>query len=151
MLLRRERAMTGIAIMLDVAFHANRTETVNAADIADRLGQARRGIEPVLQALSRAGLLVSVRGPRGGYRLARPSRDLLLAEIIAAAFAEDPPTGPELLAGGSLHNLVVRPLWMEMEQLCRDHLSQISLADLVKRAAAAGVRRQALEPLNFVI
>jgi len=151
MLLRRERAMTGIAIMLDVAFHASRTETVNAADIADRLGQARRGIEPVLQALSRDGLLVSVRGPRGGYRLGRPGRDILLAEVIAAALAEDPPTGAEVLVGGHLHNLVVKPLWMQLEQLCRDRLSQISLADLVKRAAAAGVRRQALEPLNFVI
>jgi Rrf2 family protein len=151
MLLRRERAMTGIAIMLDVAFHASRTETVNAADIADRLGQARRGIEPVLQALSRAGLLVSVRGPRGGYRLGRPGRDIPLGEVIAAALAEDLLAEAEMLVGGQLHNVVVKPLWMEMEQLCRDHLSQISLADLVKRATAAGVRRQALEPLNFVI
>ena len=79
MLLRRERAMTAVAIMLDVAFHAGRTEAVSAADIAERLGQARRGIEPVLQALSRAGLLDSIRGPKGGYRLGRPPRDLRLA------------------------------------------------------------------------
>ncbi|RYJ03453.1 MAG: transcriptional regulator, partial [Acetobacteraceae bacterium] len=85
MLLRRERAMTAIAIMLDVAFHAGRAEAVSAADIAERLGQARRGIEPVLQALSRAGLLDSVRGPKGGYRLGRPPRDLRLAEVVATA------------------------------------------------------------------
>ena len=151
MLLRRERAMTGIAVMLDVAFHASRTETVNAADIADRLGQARRGIEPVLQSLSRAGMLVSVRGPRGGYRLGRPARDVVLADIVTVALAEEPPTGQELVVGGQLHNLVVQPLWVDMDQLCRAHLGELTLADLVKRATAAGVRRQSLDPLNFVI
>ena len=77
MLLRRERAMTAVAIMLDVAFHAGRAEAVSAADIAERLGQARRGIEPVLQALSRAGLLDSIRGPKWrlppGPAAARPA------------------------------------------------------------------------------
>jgi Rrf2 family iron-sulfur cluster assembly transcriptional regulator len=76
MLLRRERAMVAVSIMVDVAFHGSRQATVNVADIAERLGLARRSMEPVLQSLSRAGLLESVRGPRGGYRLGRPARDI---------------------------------------------------------------------------
>jgi len=151
MLLRRERSMTGLDVMLDVAFHASRAETVNAADIALRLGQARRGIEPVLQALARAGLLISVRGPRGGYRLGRAPRDIRLAEIVAVAQAEEAPVNPDLMVGGQLHNIVIRPLWAELDALCRDHLSALTLADLVRRASAAGVRRLPLEPLNFVI
>lgn len=148
MLLRRERAMTSIAIMLDVAFHAGRSEAVSAADIAERLGQARRGIEPVLQALSRAGLLDSVRGPKGGYRLGRPPRDLHLAEVVATALDED--AAPESPAG-RLQTVVVAPLWGEMEALCREHLTRLTVADLIKRAAAAGVKRPTVEPLNFVI
>ena len=148
MLLRRERAMTAVAIMLDVAFHAGRTEAVSAADIAERLGQARRGIEPVLQALSRAGLLDSIRGPKGGYRLGRPPRDLRLAEIVATALDED--AAPDAPAG-RLQAAVVAPLWGELEALCRDHLAGLTVADLIKRAAAAGVKRPTVEPLNFVI
>jgi len=149
MLLRRERAMTAVAIMLDVAFHAGRTEAVSAADIAERLGQARRGIEPVLQALSRAGLLDSIRGPKGGYRLGRPPRDLRLAEIVATALDDDGAPGEQ--PAGRLQATVVQPLWAELEGLCRDHLSKLTVADLIKRAAAAGVKRPTVEPLNFVI
>jgi Rrf2 family transcriptional regulator, iron-sulfur cluster assembly transcription factor len=149
MLLRRERAMTAVAIMLDVAFHAGRTEAVSAADIAERLGQARRGIEPVLQSLSRAGLLDSIRGPKGGYRLGRPPRDLRLAEIVATALDEDGAGGEQ--PAGRLQAAVEQPLWMELEGLCRDHLSKLTIADLIKRAAAAGVKRPTVEPLNFVI
>ena len=81
MLIRRDREMLAVTVMLDVAFHGGRTATVSAAEIADRLGLARRGMEPLLQGLSRAGLLESVRGPHGGYRLGRPRRDIKLSEV----------------------------------------------------------------------
>ncbi len=147
MLLRRERAMTAMAITLDVAFHAGRGAIVSAADIAERLGQAWRGIEPALQALSRAGILDSLRGPRGGYRLGRPPRDIRLSDIIAAAVEPESPAA----SGGRLQAAVVQPLWAEMEALCREHLQRLTVDDLLKRAAAAGLKRPALEPLNFAI
>ncbi len=148
MLLRRDRAMTGIAIVLDVAFHAGHGAVVSAGEIADRLGQARRGIEPVLQALSRAGLLDSVRGPRGGYRLGRPRRELKLADIVAASLDED---GDGEQPTGQLHTAVLSPLWGEMEALCRTHLQTLTIDDMMKRAVAAGVKRPSVEPVNFAI
>jgi len=85
MLLRRDRALMAIDIVLDVAFHAGRgAEATGAAGIAERLGAQRRGIEPVLQALSRAAILEGMRGPKGGYRLARAPRGIALMEIIEA-------------------------------------------------------------------
>lgn len=149
MLLRRDRAMTAVTIMLDVAFHAGRTATVNAADIAERVGLARRGMEPLLQTLSRAGLLESVRGPRGGYRLGRPRRDILASEIVAVATAEDiePADGP----GGRLQELVVERLWSDLDEQAMARLAGLSLEDLLRRAAAAGLRRPAAEPITFAI
>jgi Rrf2 family iron-sulfur cluster assembly transcriptional regulator len=147
MLLRRDRAMTGIAIVLDVAFHAGHGAVVSAGEIADRLGQARRGIEPVLQSLSRAGLLESVRGPRGGYRLGRPRRELKLAEIVMSATDGDEGEQPS----GILHSAVLAPLWGEMEGLCQQHLEALTIDDLMKRAVAAGVKRPSAEPVNFAI
>ncbi len=149
MLVRRDRAMLAVLIMIDVAFHAGRMTTVSAADIADRAGLARRGIEPLLQALSRSGLLESVRGPRGGYRLGRRPREMPLAEItrIAAgdeAGSEDGPVGP-------LHDKVVDALWTELEAGLTERLQAMTLEDLIRRAESCGLRRPLAEPITFSI
>lgn len=152
MLIRRDRAMVAVTIMLDVAFHAGRAATVSASDMAERLGMARRGMEPLLQTLSRAGLLESVRGPRGGYRLGRPRRDISLSDIVDAAVA-----GPAEAGDGSdgptgrLQSDVVDPIWAEMDAVAQARLSALTLEDLLKRATAAGLRRPTAEPIIFTI
>lgn len=148
MLLKRDRALMAVDIVLDVAFHAGRTaEATGAADIAERLGAQRRGIEPVLQALTRAGLLDSTRGPRGGYRLARAPRAIPLIEAVEAVLdAEDaaPPTG-------ALPAAVTAPLWAELDTTLREKLAQLTVGDLLRRATQAGLRRPLTEPLDFAI
>lgn len=149
MLLRRDRALTAVAIMLDVAFHAGRTgDLVSGADVAERMGAARRGVEPVFQALSRAGLLESVRGPRGGYRLGRRPRELRLSDIVASV-REDAEPAADL--AGRLQAAVVMPVWRDLDAELRTRLAGITLEDLLKRAQAAGLRRAIVEPLNFAI
>jgi Rrf2 family protein len=150
MMVRRDRGMMAVLIMLDVAFHAGRGAVVPAGDIAERLGEARRGIEPVLQALSRAGLLGSTRGPKGGYRLGRAARDIRLAEVAAAV---RPGAGEDEAAGtvSALAAAVVLPLWEELEASLMQALEQLTLADLLRRAAAKGLQRPTPEALNFAI
>jgi Rrf2 family protein len=149
MLIRRDRAMVAVTVMLDVAFHGGRSATVSAADIAERLGLARRGMEPLLQALSRAGMLESVRGPRGGYRLGRPRRDIKLSDIVTIALADDsePADGPT----GRLQTAVVDRLWSDLEEAARAQLGSLTLDDLMRRASAAGLRRPTAEPITFAI
>lgn len=149
MLIRKDRAMLAITILLDIAFHGGRTATVSAADLAERLGLARRGMEPLLQTLSRAGLLESVRGPRGGYRLGRPRRDIRLADIVAIASGEDTEAGEGPL--GPLQNKVVDPLWDRLETSAQGVLSGLTLDDLVRQASTAGLRRPNTEPISFAI
>jgi Rrf2 family protein len=142
--------MVAVLIMLDVAFHAGRGAVVPAGDIAERLGEARRGIEPVLQALSRAGLLGSTRGPKGGYRLGRAARDIRLAEVAAAV---RPGVGEDEEAGtvSALAAAVVLPLWEELEASLMQALEHLTLAELLRRAAAKGLQRPTPEALNFAI
>ncbi len=150
MLLRRDRALAAISVMLDVAFHGGRTATVSATEIAERAGTARRGMEPLLQALSRAGLLESVRGPRGGYRLGRPRRDITLADIVAVSNADEEPQETEN-SHGKLQEVVLDPLWGELSATLDARLAAITLDDLVRRAATAGLRRPVTEPISYAI
>lgn len=150
MLIRRDRAMLAVTLVLDVAFHAGRGVTINATDIADRLGSARRGLEPLLQALTRAGLLESLRGPRGGYRLGQPPRAIRLLDIVQAALADEAETN-ESEPQSRLQELVIDVLWRELDEATSARLAATNVEDLLKRAAAAGLRRPASEPISYDI
>jgi Rrf2 family protein len=143
--------MLAVLIMLDVAFHAGRTSTVSAADIADRAGLARRGIEPLLQTLSRSGLLESIRGPKGGYRLGRPRRDIHLDEIVKIATSDDTGSAGDDGPSGPMQAGVIEPLWGELDSELAVKLSKLSLEDLIRRAEAAGMARPLAEPITFSI
>jgi Rrf2 family protein len=122
---------------------------VSAADIADRAGLARRGIEPLLQALSRSGLLESIRGPRGGYRLGRPRRDIHLDEIFRIATADD--AGSEDGPSGKMQASVIEPLWHELDEVVGALLEKLTLEDMIRRAEGAGMERPLAEPISFSI
>ncbi|MCH4023595.1 MAG: Rrf2 family transcriptional regulator [Acetobacter sp.] len=149
MLFRRDRVLVAVSIMADVAFYAGRSGTVSAADIAQRAGMARRGIEPLLQALARSSLLESVRGPRGGYRLGRLRRDISLSDIVEVAAATDTPS--EDGVDSPLFSKVIDVVWEAEDSRARERLREISLDDLVRKAEERGLRRPLAEPITFSI
>jgi Rrf2 family iron-sulfur cluster assembly transcriptional regulator len=142
------RLQLAVAAVLDIALHGGR-EPVQSKDTAARLGLPRRHLEQLMQQLVRAGLLKGVRGPRGGYRLARERRRISLADLLlalqgerAAAEADEPV--PPLVAD------VLAPLWAELEALLVERLAAVSLESLCERAAAAG-RAPPQPDVDFVI
>ena len=56
----------------------------SAANVADQTGLAQPTVSKILKTLAREGLLVSARGAKGGYMLARPPREISLAQVIGA-------------------------------------------------------------------
>lgn len=83
MTLLSRRALIAVATVVDVALHA-RPIPVSAKVLAGRHKLGPRHLESVLNALVRAGILKGVRGPRGGYELARERRRISVAEIVRA-------------------------------------------------------------------
>jgi Rrf2 family protein len=148
-LTRRDRGMVAAAIVLDVAFHSGRETVVSGAELAERTGIVRRTLEPLLQALSREHLLESTRGPHGGYRLGRPARLIKLSDVIAVGLNSLDDSGPALIS--RLHRAVIEPLWEDLDASLLAQTAAMTVEDLLRRAAKAGLRKPVSEPLNFVI
>jgi Rrf2 family protein len=141
--------MVALAIVLDVAFHSGGDTVVNAAELAERTGMARRTLEPLLQALSRERLLDSTRGPHGGYRLGKPARLIKVSEAVTVGLNSLEDSGHDL--GGRLQQAVVEPLWAEFDAALLVLAEALSIEDLLKRAARAGLQKPVTVPLNFMI
>src|SRR5262245_41256042 len=101
------KGILAIAAVIDIALHA-RGRPVAAKSLATRHRLPPRHLEPVLQALVRQGILKSVRGPRGGYELAREARRVSADEILRAAGTDDE-IGDAPFASSSMVSQVVVP------------------------------------------
>src|SRR6516225_9122390 len=133
------KAVLAIAAVIDVAMQ-EQGRPISAKTLAARHGLPPRHLEPVLQALVRDGILKGVRGPRGGYELARDQRSITAEEILrAAGTAEDIEAVAE--AESSLLKKVVMPALGRAEHAFSAALSRISVEDLTH--SAEGMRKAA--------
>ena len=132
MALLSRKSLLAVAAVIDVALHG-RDRPVSAKALAGRHGLPARHLEPVLQALVRMGILKGIRGPRGGYELARDRRRITADEILRAAGTIDEGVDPEM-ASSDLLNQVVMPAMTQAEKTFAAALGRISLEDLVRKA-----------------
>ena len=133
------KGVLAIAAVIDIALNA-RGRPVAAKALAHRHRLPPRHLEPVLQALVRHGILKGVRGPRGGYELAREQRRITADDILrAAGTVEEPDDMP--VNGSALLGQVVMPALAEAERSFAITLGHISVEDLVH--SAEGLRKSA--------
>lgn len=72
-----------VTAMLDVALHSQQSP-VPLADISERQGISLSYLEQLFSKLRKAGLVASVRGPGGGYRLGAEANEISIGTVIAA-------------------------------------------------------------------
>ena len=75
------KTLLALEAVLDIAYNA-RPDPVQSKDVTERLGIPQRYLEQVMQQLVHEGVLKGVRGPKGGYTLARERRRITVAEIV---------------------------------------------------------------------
>lgn len=110
-----------------------RGERVPAVEIAEALGVPGNYLSKILHALGRAGLLESVRGPNGGYALARSPEAIPLSEILAA-FDEHPDDERCLLGRGRCRDSDPCPAhgrWKEVSDRVYGFFEETTVADLL--------------------
>jgi Rrf2 family protein len=127
-------------------------ETMNRDRISAAQGIPMEFLETILLELKHAGIVQSHRGSRGGFRLARPARDISLADVIRAV------DGPMANVRGSRPEEVeypgpaahLRDVWIAVRASLRQLLESTSVQDLVDGRLPTQVRRLTRDPEAWV-
>lgn len=151
MLRLSKKMLFAIEAVLDIAYHAG-SEPVQSREITRRQDIPRRYLEQALQQLVREEILIGVRGPRGGYRLARERRRISIGDIVRAVRKMETADDPlQETKGSELGVKVVRPLWLEMQNEVMKQLDQVSIDDMCNRAHKSGIESEGRKSLDFTI
>ena len=123
----------GLRAVLDLSAHYGQG-SILSADIASRQQIHEAYLVQLLNLLGKAGLIRSVRGPKGGHQLLRRPEDVCVGEVLAAL------EGPvDLLGKGELRSPdgpeidVLRDIWLAVENAINDVLFAVTFADLCKK------------------
>jgi len=124
----------GTRAVLDIAmYEKNGPVTLN--EIAKRQDVSKKYVGHIVNQLLTAGILDSVRGPQGGYMLARPSKEIRLGEIIRALNGSMAPVRcvekPAFCERSK--KCATREIWITIKERVDDVIDGVTLADLVKR------------------
>ncbi len=125
----------GLRCLLQVAFH-DPSQHMTAQAIARAEGLGPEYVAKIMRTLRMRGLVVSMRGAAGGYRLARPANEIGVWEAIEALGGEFFPEGFCDCHPGRRRECVhvtdcsVRALWRKVEATLQAALNGISLEDL---------------------
>jgi Rrf2 family protein len=143
------RSRLAIATVVDIALHS-RSQPVAAKALADRHHLPPRHFETLLQTLVKATILKGIRGPRGGYELARERRKISAGEIVRAILAETPNDPHSPIVSDPFATLI-DPLIEEATEAFLAQLNQISIDHLCQRAMNDQALVVSLQTSDFTI
>lgn len=127
------KSLLALEAVLDVAIHA-RPDPVQARDITRRQGVPQRYLEQIMQALVRADILRGVRGPRGGYRLARERRRIFVRDIFEVISDLENADGVPM-STSFLGQRVVGPLCDRLQSRLLEELQDMTIDSLCRDLA----------------
>ncbi len=133
------RGRYAVTAMLDLAIHGA-SSPVSLAEIADRQDISLAYLEQLFAKLRRERLVDAVRGPGGGYRLARGTAEISVGSVVLAV--DEAVDATRCRGQGDCQNgdtCLTHHLWMDLSDQIRDFLAGISLADLVARQEVRAV------------
>lgn len=123
-----------VTAMLDLAVYSQ-INPVTLTDIAARQTISLSYLEQLFARLRKAGVVIGVRGPGGGYKLSRDTKDISIAEIIAAV--DEPIDSTKCGSKRNCHKnnepCLTHDLWMGLSEQIRNYLEKISLAEVLTR------------------
>ncbi|MGE0754258.1 MAG: Rrf2 family transcriptional regulator [Alphaproteobacteria bacterium] len=147
MLTSSRKLFYAVEAVLFIAYNAG-NGPISSRDVAEKQGLPPRYLEQLMQRLVRAGILRGVRGPNGGYVLAKEKRRISVGDICEV-LSDD--KEPENEGGTPLGQQVVEPVWEEAQKQLMAHLKNVSLAELCEDALKKNIRKANEKKMDFAI
>ena len=122
-----------LRFMLDLAAHGE-GRYVPLKEISARQGVSLKYLEQIVSQFGKLGLLESVRGPQGGYRLAKRPKDYTVGEILRYAEGELAPVAcleQNPVECRRMAECRTLPMWRKLNTMINDYFDGITLADLL--------------------
>ena len=127
----------GLRALIDLALYSE-NEAVSIQSIAKRQNISDSYLEQLMRKLRGAGLIISVRGAQGGYKLARPAKEISVGDVLRALEG----SLEAVTCGGEDHSCegadlcVTRYVWEKINSSIRDTVDSIMLSQLVEESRA---------------
>jgi Rrf2 family transcriptional regulator, iron-sulfur cluster assembly transcription factor len=120
-----------VTSLLDMVMHSEQGP-VSLADISMRQGISLSYLEQLFAKMRRNNLVVSTRGPGGGYRLSVPPEEVSVSDIILSVDDKVEVTNKDALPGANNYEpCLTEQLWEELSNQISNYLTGISLADMM--------------------
>lgn len=122
--------------VLELAARYDSDRPVRIREIAEAHDIPSQFLVQILLQLKAAGVISSTRGAAGGYQLAKPPRDITLADVMAVMEGAPPALRSEVLHP-SAASRVLDEAWREVSAVEHEMLSNVTFAELTERARGA--------------
>jgi Rrf2 family iron-sulfur cluster assembly transcriptional regulator len=135
-----------VTSLLDMVMNSGKGP-VSLAEISSRQGISLSYLEQLFAKMRRNNLVISTRGPGGGYTLSTDPADVSISDIIYAVDDKLEVTNKDALPGGETYEpCLTEQLWEELSEQISDYLTNISLQDMINNQAESGspVKKQLL-------
>lgn len=138
------RARYAVEAVIDLALHNNDEENISLGSISNRISVSISYLEQLFAKLRRAGVVNSIKGPKGGYKLNKDMSEISILDIIVAV---DEPLETRSCKGKvsngfgcGLNNARCKShdLWDELLQKINTYLGTVTLKDVVNKTVFVG-------------
>ncbi len=148
-----KKLLYAIEAVADIAYNSG-GEPVQIREVTNRQGVPQRYLEQVMQRLVKADILKGIRGPRGGYLLARERSKISVGDIARVVMEMN--ESPELAlsdstATGPIGQKVIRPLWGEFQDEILVMMDKVTVEELTTRAFRNGVPSEVYNRITYSI
>lgn len=145
------KARYAVMALADLAANAGDGRSVPLAEIADRQDISLSYLEQLFARMRKAGLVRGVRGPGGGYHLARAAGEVCVADIVAAVNEPIKATrcedGSRKSCMGKAGRCIAHDLWDELGRQIYVFLAAVTLEDVIEKR----IRGRAGTPAQFLV